>query len=244
MEDSAEAGKTLRREIAASTRILQAQGILGYSGHVSARLPDGSGFLIQPRKTSRAEVTPEDILTVDNEGIQTGGPTDDTPPGEVAIHVAILKARPEMGAVIHFHPKAATLFSMVEDVVLAPMKNHAYRWRSGIPVHPDSSHIKTASQGEDLAKTLGPHMACLLRAHGAVLVAEDIRSMMIDTIHFEENAEAFIQASVIGTPKLLSAEETLAMETTFDRDGHISKLWQYYLGLAREQGVVPADWNV
>ena len=157
MEDSAQGGKTLRREIAISTRILQAQGILGYSGHVSARLPDGSGFLIQPRKTSRAEVTPEDILTVDNEGIQTGGPTDDTPPGEVAIHAAILKARPEMGAVIHFHPKAATLFSMVEDVVLAPMKNHAYRWRSGIPVHPDSSHIKTATQGQELAKTLGPH---------------------------------------------------------------------------------------
>jgi ribulose-5-phosphate 4-epimerase/fuculose-1-phosphate aldolase len=161
----------------------------------------------------------------------------------VAIHAGILKARPEVGAIIHFHPKAATLFSMVEDVVPAAMKNHAYCWRGGIPVHPDSSLFKTATQGDDLAKMLGPHLVYLLRAHGAVVVAEDVRSMMIDAIHFEENAEAYIQASVLGTPKLPSAEETLAMKSTFDRDRHIPKLWKYYLGLAREQGAVSAGWN-
>ena len=38
----------LRSETAALTLLLNDHGILGYSGHVSARLPDDETFLIQP----------------------------------------------------------------------------------------------------------------------------------------------------------------------------------------------------
>ncbi len=41
-----------------------------------------------------------------------------------------------------------------------------------------------------MAETMAFHNAVMLRAHGAVLVAEDIPSLMVDAAHFEENAQA------------------------------------------------------
>jgi hypothetical protein len=55
---------------------------------------------------------------------------------------------------------------MMEGVKLLPMRARASRWKSGIPIDPDPSHIKLPEQGRALARTLGPHHAVLMRAHG------------------------------------------------------------------------------
>ena len=39
--------ETLRVQVAACTRIMNMDGLIDYSGHISARLPDGDGLLIQ-----------------------------------------------------------------------------------------------------------------------------------------------------------------------------------------------------
>ena len=44
-------------DVAAVTRLLEAEGILDYSGHVSARIPGRDAFVIQIRSTSRATTT-------------------------------------------------------------------------------------------------------------------------------------------------------------------------------------------
>ncbi len=41
-------------EVAACTLILNDEGLMGYSGHVSARLPGEDAYLVQPIDTSRA----------------------------------------------------------------------------------------------------------------------------------------------------------------------------------------------
>src|SRR5437764_2643813 len=41
------------REVSAVTRLLEAEGILDYSGHVSARIPGREAFVIQIGSTSR-----------------------------------------------------------------------------------------------------------------------------------------------------------------------------------------------
>ena len=52
-------------EVAACTRLLNNEGILGYSGHVSVRLPDRESLLIQSFDASRNDLTPDDIFVVD-----------------------------------------------------------------------------------------------------------------------------------------------------------------------------------
>ena len=67
--------------------------------------------------------------------------------------------------------------------------------------HPESWHIDTAERGRAMADTLSQHNALLLRAHGAVIVSEDIPALMVDAVHFEENAKALYDASRLGEVK-------------------------------------------
>ncbi|MDQ4135375.1 MAG: class II aldolase/adducin family protein, partial [Pseudomonadota bacterium] len=63
----------LRTEIAACTRLMNMEGLMGYSGHVSARLPDDR-FLIQDFDQSRASLTPDALLICDMNGRLVSGP--------------------------------------------------------------------------------------------------------------------------------------------------------------------------
>ena len=140
----------LRAEVAAATRILVAEGILDYSGHVSTRLPGGETFLIQTGLESRAELRPERLLVVDYEGKVVQG--EGNVPAELALHLEVLKARPDVESVLHCHMELAIAFTMMKGVKLHLMRARAVRWESGIPTHPAPSHIKLPEQGAALAR--------------------------------------------------------------------------------------------
>ena len=155
---------------------------------------------------------------------------DGQPPSELPIHIEILKARPDVQAVLHSHMELAIAFTMMEGVKLVPMRARASRWKSGIPTDPDPSHIKLPEQGRALAKTLGPHHAVLMRAHGLCLVAESAQALFIDAVHFKENATAQMQALQAGAKPLpLTDAEIEQIEKMEMRDWHIKKLWNYYI---------------
>ena len=68
--------ENLKVQVAACTRLLNNEGILGYSGHVSARLPDGQSLLIQSFDASRSDLTPEELYIVDLDGNVLEGPSE------------------------------------------------------------------------------------------------------------------------------------------------------------------------
>jgi len=229
-------------ETAATTRLLESEGILDYSGHVSTRIPGRDAFVIQIGSTSRAEVSPESMLVVDYAGNVLEG--DGQPPSELPIHLEILRARPDVQSVLHSHMELAIAFTMMEGVKLLPMRARASRWKSGIPIDPDPSHIKLPEQGRALARTLGPHHAVLMRAHGLCLVAESAQALFVDAIHFKENATAQMQALQAGAkPIPLSEAEIAQIEKMEMREWHIKKLWNYYIRKALDEEVLPQAWR-
>jgi ribulose-5-phosphate 4-epimerase/fuculose-1-phosphate aldolase len=230
--------EVLRQQIAACSRLLVEAGILSYSGHVSARVQDH--LLIQRVHDVRATLEPGRLLVVGLDGRPAAG--DGKPPAEVFIHTEVYRARPDVMAVAHFHHDPTTVFSMVPDRPLVPVKNHASRWGEGVAVHPDPSHIATPEQGAQVAKTLGDQGALLLRAHGEVVVAEDVLTLYADVVHLVENAAVLAMASQLGPVEALSPAEQAAFLATFNRADHARKLWKYYTAVAAKSGVIPADW--
>src|SRR5882757_8259006 len=229
-------------EAAATTRLLESEGILDYSGHVSTRIPGRDVFVIQIGSTSRAEVSPDSMLVVDYDGKVLEG--DGQPPSELPIHLEILRARPDVQSVLHSHMELAIAFTMMEGVKLVPMRARASRWKSGIPTDPDPSHIKLPEQGRALAKTLGPHHAVLMRAHGLCLVAESVQGLFIDAVHFKENAMALMQVLQAGAKPLpLTDAEIEQIEKMEMRDWHIKKLWNYYVRKGATEDVLPSEWK-
>ena len=229
-------------DTAAATRLLVTEGILDYSGHISTRIPGRDAFVIQIGSTSRAEIGPESMLVVDYDGKVLEG--DGQPPSELPIHLEILRARPDVQSVLHCHMELAIAFTMMQGVTLLPMRARASRWKSGIPTDPDPSHIKLPEQGRALARTLGPHHAALMRAHGLVLVAESTQALFIDAVHFKENATAQMQALQAGAKPLpLTEAEIEQIEKMEMRDWHIKKLWNYYVRKALTDGALPREWK-
>jgi ribulose-5-phosphate 4-epimerase/fuculose-1-phosphate aldolase len=229
-------------DTAAATRLLVTEGILDYSGHISTRIPGRDAFVIQIGSSSRAEVGPESMLVVDYDGKVIEG--DGQPPSELPIHLEILRARPDVQSVLHCHMELAIAFTMMQGVTLLPMRARASRWKSGIPTDPDPSHIKLPEQGRALAKTLGPHHAALMRAHGMVLVAESVRALFIDAVHFKENARAQLEVLQAGAkPLALTAHEIEQIERMEMRDWHIKKLWNYYIRKGAAENVLPREWK-
>ncbi len=231
----------LRQQVAACTLLLNDLEIMGYSGHVSARLPGRDAFLIQSFDQSRAELTAADLLVCDFDGRVVAG--NDRPPAEVYLHCEILRARPDVQAVAHFHDDLTTVFTMVEGLTLLPIKNHAVRWADGIPTHPDPSHVASPALGRALAATLGSCHALLIRAHGQVVTAGSVPALLVDSVHFVENARALYQAAALGRVIPLSAAEMEAFQREFKRDKHVAKLWKYYVGRGRARGLLPKEWS-
>jgi L-ribulose-5-phosphate 4-epimerase len=94
-----------------------------------------------------------------------------------------------------------------------------------------------------MARTLGPHHAALMRAHGLVVTAESIQALFVDALHFKENARAHMEVLQAGAKALpLTDVEIAQIERMEMRDWHIKKLWNYYIRKGISDGVLPSDW--
>jgi L-ribulose-5-phosphate 4-epimerase len=240
---SGAAERQLRQQVAACSLLLNDMGLLGYSGHVSARLPGRNAILIQTRNQPRSSLRPEDLLICDLDGKALAGPRGEIPPSEVFLHTEIMRARPDIGAIAHFHHDRTTAFTMVEGVVLQPVKNHAVRWASGIPVHADAGHVNSPERGRSLAKTLGACHAVLIRAHGQVITAETVPALLTDSVTFIENAEAMFDACQLGRVIPLNGDEIDSFQASLNRDLFVAKMWRYYVTNGQKSGLLPKTWR-
>jgi ribulose-5-phosphate 4-epimerase/fuculose-1-phosphate aldolase len=216
--------------------LLVMQEVMDYSGHVSARIPGTDRILIQPRDTSRLALGATDLLVVDLDGKVLEGSLP--APMETALHTAVYRARPDARAVCHGHPTFSTLFSVVDRPLLA-VRNFAYRFANAVPVHSDTTHIRSVEQGRAVAQTLGDRRVCLLRAHGTVVVSASIQELLMDCLDFEDNARSLIYASALGPLLPLTAAEEVSLRQSYGRgESRAAKLWEHYLHKGRLAGVL------
>lgn len=91
----------LRQELCRVGRSLFERGYVhATAGNISARLPDGAGFLITPTDACLGFLEPERLAKVDAQGQQLGG---DRASKTLALHRRIYDASPQAGCVIHTH---------------------------------------------------------------------------------------------------------------------------------------------
>jgi L-ribulose-5-phosphate 4-epimerase len=83
----------------------------------------------------------------------------------------------------------------------------------------------------------------LMRGHGLTLVAESVPALLVDAVHFQENALAMMQVLQAGAePEALTEDELVQINKHEMREFHIGKLWNYYFKKAVSDEVIPADW--
>ena len=160
-------------------RRLGSRGLISAGeGNLSVRL-DADRLLISPAGLRKDELTPDDLIVVwldhpDREAVSHSG---HGPSSDLAIHLAIHRARPDIGAVAHAHLPAAmglTLAGEIPDPSALPETAHLLPRLPFLTLGvPGSRELATriAASLSDPPEPLAN--AVLLERHGAVAVGRD-----------------------------------------------------------------------
>ena len=209
--------------LAQSIRMLTRAEIMDYSGHASVRRTADS-FYINSGASVRATVTAADIVAIDLEGALVEGSA--RPPLEFHIHAAIYRSRPDVGVVMHTHPKWSTYLTMT-GVPYRPVFAQGVLL-GAVPVLDTPLSVNTRPAGERLAATLGSGRAVLLQSHGAVITGVDVVECFALAVYLEENAERQYRALQIGTPHVFTAEEQETCRRNLWSPSLFQKAWDHY----------------
>lgn len=219
----------LRRDLAVACRVLAANG-QGDSvyGHVTARLPGWDRFWMKPAWLGLEEIREEHLILVDLNGNVLQG--EQTRHSEYPIHAEVMRARPDVLAVVHTHPKFSIAFAS-RGAPLRPVSHEAcYFWPPDVPVVEEFTElVRTAAQGQVVARALGGERGLFLRNHGIVVAGTDVAEACVGAILLERAAEIQLLAESGGrTPKHTPPEEALRKRDQIYRPGALRSAFEYH----------------
>ena len=103
-----------REAVAQACRELLAAGLLrGTSGNVSVRDFDSGTIAITPTGVGYPGMRDSDVAVLSADGAQLDGEL--RPTSEVALHLGVYRARPDVGAIVHTHSMFATTFAVLGE---------------------------------------------------------------------------------------------------------------------------------
>jgi HCOMODA/2-hydroxy-3-carboxy-muconic semialdehyde decarboxylase len=182
-----------------ASRILAHHNVLDAWGHVSIRHPGNPERYLLSRARAPALVSAEDIMEFD----LNSNPVD--PAGRRAflerfIHGEVYRARPDVNAVVHSHSPTMIPFSVTGEPLRA-ISHIASFMCEEVPVWEirdvgvtNGLLVANEKQGASLANKLGKGPVCLMRGHGNVVVATDIRLAVQRALYAEVNAQQLVTA--------------------------------------------------
>ncbi len=166
-------------------------------GHVSIRVPgQPERFLMKPHSVGFDEITPDNILTFDLEGVLVAGTA--RPHSERFIHSEIFRARSDVNAVIHTHPTHSVALSSTGQPMRALSQGGAL-FAGSLPLYTGTMDlIRNQAQGRSVAECLGPHLAVLLRSHGVVMTGANVEQAVVLCVMLEEAARVQLLTMAAG----------------------------------------------
>lgn len=175
-------------------------------GHVAARLPGDPGlFLMKPHTIGLEEITPDNLITLNLEAEKVAGHMPRHL--EAFIHSEILRARPDVQAVVHTHAPYAVAFSALAKP-LRPVGHDGAMFCDGLPVFSETSDLIVDQQrGKAVARALGEHGAMLLRNHGIVTVGRTIEEATVLALYLERACKSQLLVEACGGQMHVSTPE-------------------------------------
>lgn len=200
----------LKRAVADGGRALVARGLtVGTWGNLSIKDQETGLVYIKPSGMPYETIEPEDIVVLDAAGRVVYGRRK--PSVEFHLHLAILNARPDLGAVLHTHPLYSSVFGVLHEEIPAISEDFAQLIGERAPCS-----VYALPGTEELARNvvaaLGSGMVVLLPNHGAVCVGKNLAEAMNVAAVLEKTAHIYLLARSIGTPRAIDARDVALMQ--------------------------------
>ena len=194
----------LRADIVEVGRRLHSRAyVASNDGNISVRLSDDR-LLTTPKGVSKGFMTPDMIVATDLEGRKVRGERD--PSSELLMHLAVYEHRPEVMAVVHAHPPAATGFAVAGIPLDRAVLAEVVTTLGSIPIV-DYGTPSTSELADAVRKYIRAHDGLLLANHGALTIAGDVFAAYYKMETIEHFARISLVARLLGGERMLSREE-------------------------------------
>jgi L-fuculose-phosphate aldolase len=231
-EEPAQAGRAAasyrtlspRKQVAWACRILASEGFSDLTlGHASVRPPGSDTIFIKRKGPALEEVVEDDVLD-----LEFRSDAALAAPGlhlETAMHTAVYRARPDVGAVIHAHPPYATALGATE-APLEFLTHDAALFAEGISTYSQTHGLISApALGRDVAEALGDKRVLLLRNHGVLVADKDIGWAVLAAVTLERAIRLQTTASLLGPLRPYSQATADELHPEKYRDAFVEEYW-------------------
>ena len=213
----------LKQQLVDCIRMLERSDIIDYNGHCSIRVGEDR-LLINIGSCQRSKLTVADICAIDMEGNVIEG--SGKPPLEFHLHAGVYRARADVKAVVHAHPKWSTFLTMVGQSYLPVYAQGSLVYPMPVLDSPNSINNKTMA--DRLAATLGDRPAAMMKSHGAVTVGKNIVEAFVLANYLEENAYRQYMALQIGKPYSFTENEVALCREKLWTESLFKRTWDHF----------------
>ncbi|BCJ43730.1 fructose-bisphosphate aldolase [Actinoplanes ianthinogenes] len=182
--------------------VVQAGLVCGSGGNLSARIPDEDAIWVTASgawldRLSRPSFAPVRITDGEPATVGTLPPPRIEPTSELALHLALYRARPDVNAVVHLHPQTALLLDALGEHIRIVTTDHAFYLRrvSTVPFRlPGTTELAalTAAMASDGTDCL------VLSQHGCVVMGDSVELAHKRARNLEEAAALTYKALAAG----------------------------------------------
>ena len=182
--------------------VVQAGLVVGSGGNLSARIPDEDAIWVTASgswldRLSRGTFAPVRISDGSPAMIGTTPAPRIAPTSEIALHLALYRARPDVNAIVHLHPQTALLLDALGEHIRIVTTDHAYYLRrvSTVPFRmPGGPEVAalTAAMAADGTDCL------VLSHHGCVVMGDSVELAHKRARNLEEAAQLTYRALAAG----------------------------------------------
>lgn len=173
-------------------------------GNISMRVGENE-VLCSPTMICKGYMTPDDICAVDLEGNQIAGTRKRT--SEILLHLTIMKARPDVKAVVHCHPPHATAFAVAGEPIPQCVLPEVEVFMGEVPLAPYET-----PGGDKFAETVLPFLegsnTIILKSHGTVSFGKDLMDAFWKTEILDAYCRILLLAKQLGRVEYFSENET------------------------------------
>ena len=127
------------------------------------------------------------------------------------MHLAVYKNRPEMKAVVHAHPPAATGFAVAGIPLDRAVLAEVVTTLGSIPIA-DYGTPSTPELADAVSKYIKAHDGLLLANHGALTTATELFAAYYKMETIEHFARISLVARLLGRERVLSREEVVRLQ--------------------------------
>lgn len=208
----------LRKEIIDACLEMNSSGLnQGTSGNVSARFEDG--LLVTPSGVPYGTLEPADIVWMDMQG-SYDHPLP--PSSEWRFHRDILRAKPDVQAIVHAHPTYCTALAICHREI--PAIHYMIAVSGGNSIRcADYETYGTQKLSDAALKALEGRTACLLANHGMIATGPTLAKALWIAHEVETLAGQYYHVLQLGDPQLLPDDEIARVVEKFKSYGMKSK---------------------